>query len=323
MSIQVLDDLTPRLDPELAAALGMLPRPAPDAPVDIPALRASLGELVEQLRKALPPGPEVRVEDLQVPAAGDRPAVPLRVFRPAANATQDVLVWIHGGGFIRGHHEYEDLTVLPWVRETGCTVVSVGYRLAPEHRHPAAVEDCYVALCWIAGQDAPLGFAPRKLALGGMSAGGCMAAATALMARDRGGPELCLQMLLIPALDNRHQTHSQHEIADPRSWNRTSSFAAWEMYAGPGFLEETSPYLAPARASDLRGLPPCYLEIAEIDNLRDEAIEYGMRLMQAGVRTEMHVYPGAFHASTVVLPGAAISRRAIADSTAALKAALA
>ncbi|MES2684229.1 MAG: alpha/beta hydrolase [Pseudomonadota bacterium] len=319
----LLDDLAPRLDPELAAVFATMPRPPPDARAEIVDVRTRFEQLVTALRQALPPGAAVLQQDLEVPAQGEQPAVPLRVYRPTENATQGVLLWMHGGGFIAGDHRYEDLLALRWVRETGCTVVSVGYRLAPEHRHPAAVNDCYAALCWVAGETAPLGFKPSKLAIGGMSAGGCLAAATALMARDRGDPALCWQMLLIPVLDNRHQTPSSHEIADPRCWNRTSSFAAWTMYAGADFLQQTSPYLAPAQAQDLRGLPPCYIEVAEIDNLRDEAIEYGLRLMQAGVRTELHVYPGACHGSAVFLPQAAISERAQADATAALKAALA
>lgn len=323
MNIPTLDDLTPRLDPEVAAVFRVMPKPSAGSDEDMATLRAAMGAMVEMLRKGLPPGEPVDVQDLLVPAEGDRPAVPLRVFRPLQGATQGVLLWIHGGGFRRGHHEYEDLVALKWVRETRCTVVSVGYRLTPEHRHPAAIEDCYAALCWIAGAEAPLGFTPRKLAVGGMSAGGCLAAATALMARDRGGPSLCFQMLLIPALDNRHQTHSSHEIADPRSWNRTSSLAAWVEYGGPDFLEETSPYLAPARAGDLRGLPPCFVDVAEVDNLRDEGIEYAMRLMQAGVRTELHVFPGTCHGSMVAVPGAAVSQRAMAAATAALGIALA
>ena len=316
-----LTDLTPRLDPEFAAIFGALPKPA--GPANVATSRAMLRQMVGMLLQQLPAGEPVPHEDREIPGAPGAPAVPVRIFRPAQGTSDSVFVWIHGGGFVAGHHEDDALVAIPWVRATGCTVVSVGYRLAPEAKAPGPTEDCYAALCWAADKAAHLGFVPRKLAIGGMSAGGCLAAATVLMARDRGGPQACLQMLLIPVIDNRHQTPSMHEIADPRTWNQTSSRAAWEMYAGPEYLGELSPYIAPARAKNLAGLPPCYMEVAEIDPLRDEAIEYATRLMQAGVHTELHVYPGACHASTLMFPNAAVSRRAFADCTAALKAALA
>jgi len=151
---------------------------------------------------------------------------------------------------------------------------------------------------------------------------GLLAAATALRARDEQGPALCFQLLLVPCMDSRSDTPSMHEIEDNRTWRRSANLAAWQMYAGPGFLGELPPYAAPGRARDLSGLPPAYVEVAEIDPLRDEAIDYASRLMRAGVRTELHVYPGAYHASTYYQPQAGVSRRAAQDTVQALKRAL-
>jgi acetyl esterase/lipase len=311
--MSVIHDLAPHLDPELASAYRQIPVPA--AKPSLAEMRAGLRAVCAQLRAALPKGDDVAVEDRYLPGADV--SVPVRIFRPANAKSDTVLLWIHGGGFIAGHHEDDAIVCIPWVRALGCTVVSVGYRLAPEHRHPAASDDCYTALLWAAQT-----LKPRKLAVGGISAGGALAAATALRARDQHGPQVDLQMLLIPVIDSRCDTPSMRDVADPRSWNLATAQAAYAMYLGPQFREESSPYAVPARATDLSNLPPCYMEVAEIDCLRDEAIEYARRLMQAGVRTELHVYPGAFHASTVMLPGAAVSRRAFADCTAALCAAL-
>jgi len=274
------------------------------------------------LKQVIPAGEPVTIQDVEIPADFPVRSIPVRIYRPSTEASEAVFVWLHGGGFLAGHHEMEDIVAIPWVRAVGCTIVSVGYRLAPEHPFPAAVEDCYAALCWAADPKAPLGIKARKLAIGGLSAGGCLAAATALMARDKGGPVPCFQMLLIPAFDNRNEMPSTHEFMDRKIWNRTKSLWAWEMYAGPDFLGDISPYAAPARAADLSALPPCYMEVAELDLLRDEAIEYARRLMQAGVRTELHVYPGTCHGSTLAQPNAAVSKRAFADATAALARAL-
>jgi acetyl esterase/lipase len=290
--------------------------------VDVAALREHLHQAICALSVNIQPGEDVLVQDLQVPASAAAPAVPLRVYTPRQRKSDRVLLWIHGGGFFAGHHEDEGFVAIPWVRQIGCTVVSVGYRRPPEAQHPAAIDDCYAALQWLAASPCPLGFEPGKIAVGGISAGGCLAAATALKARDSGGPKLCFQLLLVPALDNRSSTPSMLELQDSRCWNRSSNLAAWAMYVGAGSGGDVSPYAAPARAKDLAGLPPVYMEVAEMDPLRDEAIEYASRLMRAGVPTELHVFPGAYHGSTYFQAAAGISRRAAAESLAALQRAL-
>jgi acetyl esterase/lipase len=314
------EDIAPRLDPELAPAF--MAQPRPDGALDLAAMRRRLRQAIALLGAQLPPGDDVRVHDIAAPADGLRPAVPMRVFESRRRESDAVLLWIHGGGFFAGHHEDDGLFAIPMVRETGCTIVSAGYRRPPEHPYPAAVDDCMAALRWLAGPARPLGFAPGKLAIGGISAGGCLAAVTALRARDENGPALCFQLLLVPCVDSRSDTPSMHEIEDSRSWRRSANLAAWQMYAGPGCLGELPPYAAPGRAKDLSGLPPAYIEVAEVDPLRDEAIDYAARLMRAGVRTELHVYPGAYHASTYYQPQAEVSRRAAQDTAQALRRAL-
>jgi acetyl esterase/lipase len=182
--------------------------------------------------------------------------------------------------------------------------VSVEYRLAPEHPFPAGVEDCYAALRWLADNAGALGADPGRLAVAGTSAGGGLAAAVALMARDRGGPALRLQVLSIPELDDRLQTPSMTTFIDTPLWNRPNAVLSWSFYLGreadaaPG--DDVSPYAAPARATDLRGLPPAYVATAELDPLRDEGIAYASALMHAGVPVELHQFPGTFHGSALV-----------------------
>ena len=312
-----ITDLTPYLDPELVAAFTA--RPHGSDVIDVRESRRLLRQVVALVSADLDAGDDVHVSDLQVPATGDRPAVPVRVFTPARRLSSAVLAWYHGGGFYAGHHEDEGLGGIPWVRETGCTIVSIGYRQPPEHPYPAAIDDGMAVLDWLVQKPAPLGFEPERLAVGGLSAGGCLAAATALKARDRGGPGLCFQLLLEPALDNHSNSPSMLQLQDNRAWRRATNIAAWTLYAGTG---EVAPYASPARASDLSRLPPAYIEVAAMDSLRDEAITYAQRLMAAGVTTELHVYPGAYHASSWFQKNAAISRRAQADTVAALKRAL-
>lgn len=316
----VLEDITARIDPELEPLFSATPKPPGIA--DVAFARKRLNDACTLLVQRLPQGEEVVIEDLEIAGSAGAPAIALRIFRPVKRKNDNVLLWMHGGGFFAGHHELEGIVAIPWVRAMGCTIVSVGYRMAPEHQHPAAVNDCHAALHWVASADPRLGFTANKIVIGGISAGACLAAATALKARDEGGPQPSFQLLLIPAFDDRCGTASYLEFMDTRTWTQAAGFAAWKMYLGADAPAETSPYAAPARAADLSGLPPCYMEVAEIDPLRDEGISYATRLMQAGVKTELHVYPGAYHGSTFFQPHTAISQRAFSDATQALQAAL-
>jgi acetyl esterase/lipase len=267
---------------------------------------------------------DVTKEDRRVPGPAGAPDVPVRIYRPraAAQAPRGCVYEIHGGGFLMGSIEMMD----PWCQrvaaELDAVVVSVEYRLAPEHPFPAGVEDCYAALCWTARHAGELGIDAARIALAGQSAGGGLAAATALLARDRGFPALCFQLLEIPELDDRLDTPSMLAFQDTPLWNRPNAVWSWKHYLGPDHDGETSPYAAPARAKDLAGLPPAYVSTMEFDPLRDEGILYALRLMQAGVSVELHSYPGTFHGSGL-LANAAVSRRGAAEAVDALRRALA
>lgn len=239
-------------------------------------------------------------------------SVRIKLYRPLSERERKLpaLLWIHGGGYVLGHPEGEDAVCETFVEQTGCLVVSPDYRLAPEHPYPAAIDDCYATLVWLAANAAGLGIDPKRIAIGGASAGGGLAASLALLARDRGGPEICFQMPLYPMIDDRCETPSSREITDSRVWNTDNNIAAWHMYLGERDVHgEVSPYAAPSRADDLTGLPPMYTCVGQLDPFRDETIQYVARLAQAGVDVEFHLYPGGYHAFEHVVPEAEISRR--------------
>ena len=250
----------------------------------------------------VPAREDVSMEDIDIPGKAEDPDVPVRIYRPRAPsmAPRACLLEIHGGGFIFGDIAMMD----PWCQavagELGAVVVSVGYRLAPEHRFPAALHDCHAALCWVAAQAEALGIDPTRIVIAGQSAGGALAAATSLYARDHGGPLPCFQLLEIPVLDDRLDTPSMLAFTDTPFWNRPNAEWGWKHYLGDAFGGEVSPYAAPLRATDLSGLPPAYISTMEFDPLRDEGLVYAMRLLQAGVSVEIHSFPGTFHGSSVV-----------------------
>jgi acetyl esterase/lipase len=250
---------------------------------------------------------ELVISDRLVPGPEDAPAVGVRVYEPPLRAEPaPCLVYFHGGGFIAGDLDTEDVRCVRLARDAGCVVVSVDYRLAPQHPFPAALDDCYAALLWTSGMDEQLNIDRTRLGVGGPSAGGALAAAVALMARDRSGPPLAFQLLVYPCLDDRAQTASMRFVDTPIVDGRSVAWL-WDSYLGE-HRSNVSPYAAPARAEDLVGLPPTYLMTAELDPLRDEGIEYAVRLLHAGVSVELHQFAGAFHGFDL-LP-TAISRRA-------------
>lgn len=267
------------------------------------------------------PNERVLVENRRVSGPAGAPDVPVRVYTPAVRTTTlPGLLWIHGGGFTTGQPEQDDALCERFVEEVGSVVVSVDYRLAPEHSFPAAPEDCYAALRWMAASAAELGIDSARIAVGGASAGGGLAAAVALIARDRKEVPLVFELLIYPCLDDRHITPSSQAIATPGMlWERGTSLRGWSAYLGADHQGEVSPYAAPARVADVAGLPPTYIMIGELDLMRDESIEYAMRLMQADIPTQLHVYPGAFHGFDQLVSSAAVSQRATSEYIDALK----
>ena len=294
-------------DPELQPWVAMMPT------LDISDISGARAEL-RTLAAAAPayePARPLDIEDRLIPGSSGAPDVPVRVYTPRQRtAPLPGLLFIHGGGFVVGDIDSEDARAQEITASADVAVVSVDYRLAPEHPFPAGLDDCYAALVWMEKSSAEIGVDPQRLGVGGGSAGGGLAAATALMARDRGGPRLCMQYLGIPELDDRLETHSMTVYTDTPVWNRPNAILSWKYYLAGA---EPTQYAAPARARELSGLPPAYVDVCEFDSLRDEGIGYAQRLVQAGVPVELHLYPGTFHGSALVAD-AAVSRRMSADS---------
>jgi acetyl esterase len=301
-----------RFDPELAPWVPLMPTFDISDPV---AARTELAELVRQIPPYTSAEP-LAVEDRMLPRPEGGPDVPVRIYRPTRLPTPlPGLLFLHGGGFVVGSVDGEDARAREIAAEADVVVVSVEYRLAPEHPFPAGLDDCYLALCWLATHAAELGVISSRIGVGGGSAGAGLAAAVALLARDRGGPALRMQYLNIPELDDRLDTPSMQLYTDTPIWNRPNAELSWRFYLAG---EAATPYAAPGRATDLGGLPAAYVDVCEFDPLRDEGLAYAQRLCQAGVPVELHLYPGTFHGSSLVTE-AAVSRRMAADGVAAIR----
>jgi acetyl esterase len=309
------------IDPELAAMIDLLPKMDLADPV---AARQAFDDILVAIKIEIPGIESLAIEDRMVPGWEGDPDVPVRIYWPAqpGAAPAPGIVMIHGGGFVIGSVEAEHAGAAMMAMGTGAVVVSVEYRLAPEYPYPAGLHDCYAALTFLEAEAGALGVDPTRVALTGASAGGGLAAATALLARDRGGPAVCFQLLQIPELDDRLQTGSMRTFVDSPMWNQPLAVQSWQAYLGPLYGTDDVPdYAAPARAADLSGLPPAYVSTAENDPLRDEGITYAQRLLQSGVSVELHQFPGTFHGSALVTT-AAVSKRAQRESALVLRQAL-
>lgn len=295
-------------DPELAPVVPQLP--SVDLK-DVTAARASLDETVAKTATAVDES-TVEIENYDIAGHDEDPAVGVRVFRPGRiRGTVPALLYIHGGGFVLGSIASEHDNAASLASTLDIVVVSVEYRLAPEHPFPAGLHDCFAALNWLHRQADDLGVDPSRIGVYGESAGAGLAAALTLFTRDHDGPDLCFQFLAIPVLDDRLQTLSMRSFLDTPGWDRPNAELSWAYYLGSSGSGEVSPYAAPARADNLAGLPPAYVSTMEFDPLRDEGILYALALLNAGVHVELHSYPGTYHGSSKVT-AATVSRR-IAD----------
>jgi acetyl esterase/lipase len=313
--------LIDRVDPELRTGLDFFSPDMLDL-TDIPGTRARFKEQFANLPAAVVEG--VVSEDRRIPGPAGAPDVPVRIYQPSGRrALLPALLWIHGGGYVIGDVDGEDASARQLAKAVDCVVVSVEYRLAPEYPFPAPIEDCHAALVWLAGNAASLGVDAARIAVGGGSAGGGLAAGLALLARDRGKVKLCFQLLIYPMIDDRNVTPSSFAITDPRVWNRQSNLLGWKAYLDrePGGAG-VSPYAAASRAIDLAGLPPAYIPTGTLDLFLDENINYAQSLIQAGNSVELHVYEGAYHGFYLVAPDADVSRRCVSGCEAALRRAL-
>jgi acetyl esterase/lipase len=236
--------------------------------------------------------------------------------------TGSAALYLHGGGMIYSLTEtgvFYDWVARYYVAGTGVAILTVDYRVAPEHPHPTPVEDCYAALTWLHDQADTLGVDRSRVAVIGDSAGGGLAAGVSLMARDRGGPDLALQLLIYPMLDDRTRTPATELNPNYLGWSYEDNATGWRALLDDQ-TTQISPYAAPARATDLSGLPPTYVDTGDLDIFRAEDVDYASRLTAAGVPTELHVYPGCPHGFETIAPDAEVSQRATANRMRRLRA---
>ena len=314
--------MTLNLDPEVAAALApmgeAMAATTPPAVGDITGRRAMWEPILALASAALPTPADVTITDHQVPT-GDGAQITVRWYAKDGAATGPAVVFFHGGGYIFGHIDQFDGPVARYVSESGVPFLSVEYCRAPEHPHPTPVEDGYTALSWLVDRAAELGVDPGRIAVMGDSAGGGLAAALTILVRERNGPAIARQILLMPMLDDRTLTPDPH-IEPYLIWSYDDSRTAWPALLGDAAGGNDVPATAaPARLEDASGLPPAYIEVGQLDVFRDENTAYATKLSHAGIDVEFHLRPGVPHEFDSIAPDADVSRRAIADRIRVLK----
>ncbi len=300
-----------RLHPQLRAALGNTPIYDLTRLSETRQLDAAFGRMLSDASiTAAPDLGRVMVQNIRIPGQ-DGYVMDARLYRPAgADEPLSALLMCHGGAFCLGDLDTEDFRCRRYARDAGCAVLNIDYRLAPEHRFPVPFEDCYAALVWLAANAPTFCIDPKRLGVAGESAGGALAAATVLAARDRGGPDLAVQMLLFPVLDHRMLTASMRAGESFPAWTTHQTRLAWSLYLGPECATIPA-YASPGTADNLRGLPVTFVACAEIDPLHDEAMDYACRLREASVRTEVHSYLGGYHVFDAIWPTTALSQLAL------------
>ncbi|MEU4386419.1 alpha/beta hydrolase [Promicromonospora sp. NPDC023805] len=302
----------PPFDPELEAALTLLAdqMPATFTPEMIPMLRQGM------------PGFDVGVNDLLAEAGVERRDVTIAghegdeievsvLRREGRTGVGPGIYHTHGGGMIFGGRFLGVEQMLEWIIDLDAVVVTVEYRVAPEFPDPYPVRDCYAGLVWTAEHAEELGIDPERLIIAGGSAGGGLAAGLALIARDEDGPALAGQLLICPMLDDRDQTVSTRQIDGIGVWDRGSNVTGWSALLGDRRgTDDVSIYAAPARATDLSGLPPAFIDCGSAEVFRDEDVAYATALWAAGVQAELHVWAGGFHGFDMTAPHSALARAA-------------
>ena len=302
--------LRPPFDPELEAALALIGDQVP------PTLTA---EMIPLLRQAPVGGSDETLQVLadrgftwrDVTIAGHEGGeiIVTVIEKEGRTGTGPAFFHTHGGGMIIGNRWLGVVGFLDWAERYNGAIVTVEYRLAPEFPDPYPVEDCYAGLVWTAENAAELGVDPNRLLIGGASAGGGLAAGTALLARDRKGPALIGQLLICPMLDDRDSTVSAQQIDGIGVWDRGSNLTGWTALLGDRRgSADVSVYASPARATDLSGLPPAFIDCGSAEVFRDEDVAYATKLWKDGVQAELHVWAGGFHGFDMFAPHAAVSQ---------------
>ncbi len=293
----------------LGAAAAALP---PLAVGDVRGRRERIDAAYTFLSEAIGVPEDVDIESGSYQAK-DGTRLPLRIYRPAGIRPEQGLVYLHGGGMICCSLDTHDSVCRRYAADTQTTIVAIEYRRAPEVTGTTPAEDCYAGLEWTHANASLLGLDPARVAVAGDSGGGGLAAAVALLARDRGGPPLSAQILIYPMLDDRN-TVPDPALAPLATWTYDDNITGWRALLGDQQGEaDVSPYASPARATDLTGLPPTYIDVGGLDIFRDECVTYAARLVKAGVEVEFHLHPGANHAFEIYAPAADVSQRAVRD----------
>jgi acetyl esterase/lipase len=303
----------PPLDRQLDGPLRAILAQRPSLTPELIKLRRDAARRAALTDEQVSRGGAFEIQQRVVPGPPEAPGLPLLICLPTGTAgPHPVLFNIHGGGMVAGHPRTTELSgELDRAQVLQCAVVAVDYRLAPEHPDPAPVEDCYAGLVWLAGHARQLGCDPARIVVSGNSAGGALAAGVALLARDRGGPAVAAQLLQFPMLDDRCRSASVRQLEQVGLWDGLSNRTGWTAVLGERRgTEAVSCYAAPARATDLSGLPPAYVEVGSVEALRDEAVDYVSRIWAVGGEAELHVWSGAFHSFDEWVPDAIVSRTA-------------
>ena len=311
------DVLRPPFDRELAEFLVTIGPNAPrlHAVDDIHVLRERLVGAHAITDEELSCDGKFHVYDQLIPGPPASPDVSVLICRPVGvSEPTPAFFYVHGGGMVLGDnrlglHEY----ALTWAREFDAAVVSVEYRLAPESPHPGPVEDCYAGLLWTFEHAEDLGIDTSRIFITGASGGGGLAAATTLLARDRGGLDLAGQILMCPMIDDRNETISAHQFDGVGIWDRSTNMVAWKALLGESCGDaNVSPSAAPARATNLAGLPPTFIDVGSAETFRDESIAYAQQIWEAGGDAELHVWAGGFHGYDGMAPETKISQNTAA-----------
>ncbi|MGH7907841.1 MAG: alpha/beta hydrolase [Candidatus Binataceae bacterium] len=311
----MLDPQNKRILDELAAPGA--PRLHTMAPADA---RKGDGFLAGVCRGEVPQEAVGRAENHTIPGPAGK--IPIRVYTPRETSASGALVFFHGGGFVLGSLDSHDDVCRALTNNSGCVVISVAYRLAPEHKFPAAPEDCYAAVKWVAENAGTLGYPDGRIAVGGDSAGGNLSAVVSLMARDKGGPKIRFQLLIYPGTSPSMDWPSIKELGKAGYFIDTDDMAWFHNHYLRGHDDEANPYAFPANAKDLSGLPPALVITAELDPLRDMGEAYAARLKEAGVPTTLTRYDGVTHVFVNMAPRVDAGKTALKQAGAAVREAL-
>lgn len=303
------------VDPELVPALAAIPDFGPLSDATLGSFRALMTAVAQEAEADEP----VEVDEITLAGGTGHPEVSALLYRHRNTGLRPAILNVHGGGYVVGSALRDDPAMRLLAVDAEAVILSVDYRLAPETPYPGPLEDCYAALCWLHDNAMALGIDRNRIAVRGVSAGGGLAAGLALLARDRGGPAIAWQLLLYPMLDD---STGAHPVAGRFVWPASANRYGWDAYLGALAGGQEIPYTAvPARADDLSGLPPTFIATGAIDLFADEDVQFAQRLMQWGVPTELHVYPGAYHGFNLV-ESARIARQYAEDARRALRRAL-